>query len=410
MPYTPEEIQNIQNLARHADMENVLLAFELIKGQGLVPALETDIYWIFNRVIWEGEEEVSVEIQEFLRKYWAKHPDWELRPLMETPPHPIASVNITAEQQVLALGLDLGILAECLYVRYNRFMNKQLSKILFKYGNSTIREKVIQRFSEKEANTGRSFLDLGGFKLGVLPEVVLREKQVQMMKIWGNDLEELPDFWGEFRVLEVLNIAENKLKNLPESFIKLQKLQKLYAQGNHFDVNRFINIIRQLPNLKFLSVASSPNMLLHYTLSENTVLRQFEELVNQGKMHASEKTQQLILALYLEDKDALKKLSLMDFFEALSDTSEETRKRAKLQILHWKNSKYPGVFPKGAAVAALGIVSFATRNKFAQYQQEGIKFSAEIEPDTTHILVGDFPENYGAIRDRKFTFLSEEDI
>lgn len=410
MLYTPEEIQNIQNLARHADMENVLLAFELIKGQGLVPALETDVYWIFNRAVWEGEGEMGGEIQEFLRKYWAKHPDWELRPLMDTPPHPIASVNIVAEQQILTLGLDLGGLAECLYTRYNRFINKQLSRFLFKYGNKKIQEKIIPRFSEKEANTGRSFLDLGGFKLGNLPEVVLREKQVQMMKIWGNDLEELPDLWGEFRVLEVLNIAENNLNDLPPSFVKLQKLQKLYAQGNHFEVNRFIDIIRQLPNLKFLSVASSPNMLLNYTLAENTVLRQFEELVNQGKMHASEKMQQLILALYLEDKQAFKKLSLMDFFDALSDSTEETRKRAKYQILHWKNSKFPGILPKGAVVAVLGIVSFAMRSKFAHYEQKGIRFSTEIEPSTTHVLIGDFPENYEEIQDRKFTFLSEEDI
>ena len=62
MQYTPDEISKIHLLAEHADLNNVLLAFELIKARGIVVELVDDIYWIYNRFIWDLEHRMAKQV------------------------------------------------------------------------------------------------------------------------------------------------------------------------------------------------------------------------------------------------------------------------------------------------------------------------------------------------------------
>jgi len=410
MLYSSIEIKNIQQLAKDADLKNVLLAFELIRGRGLVPELTTDVYWIYNRMIWAKEAKLEQELYQFLLQYWKTNASLKkITPLLDADFANKQSLHADFNEQASILELDLSKLANQLYYFFPLSHNP-INSFLFKHGTIPM-QKAILPFLKVREHTGHFLLDLGGFKLKKLPaEVLLEESLIHTLKIWGNELEELPDFWDKFEQLEVLNIAENKLKSLPPSFSELGSLQKLYAQNNCFNIISLQQSIKQLPNIKYLAVSTEDNLLGGYSPSENTSLREFEELVNHGKIHSIEKEQLLFLGLYLNSSKALHKLSLIDLFDALSNQNEETRNRAKVKILNWEGSIFNGKLPQNASIAILGIVSFATREKLENNEEKELDYSTEITENTTHIVIGDYPENYEEIQYRNFIFMLEEDL
>ena len=168
-----------------------------------------------------------------------------------------------------------------------------------------------------------------------------------------------------------------------------------------------LHAIKQLPEIKQLTIKSEDSD--KYSKEENEILRQFEELVNHGKIHAPEKEQLLFMGILMNDKSALQKLTLFNLFEALSHKEEAIRQGAKSRILNWQESVYPGFTPENASVAILGIVSFATRNKLTQNPGK-INYTTEIKRNTTHIVIGDYPENYEEVMERGFIFMTELDL
>lgn len=409
MAYTSDEITRIHLLAQDTDLKNALLALQLIKGRGIVPQLLTDLYWIYNRVIWAGEQQLEKEVYLLLEMYWSTHSNLQyLTPLLIAPSSLKQTLHSNVERQAQILGLDLVLLAQLLY-NFFPLNHNPMNGFLFKYGTETMQKQILPFLKFRE-HTGRFFLDLGGLKLKYLPEAILAEKDIQVLKIWGNDLKQLPDIWDHFPHLEVLNIAENQLQGLPKSFIHLQQLQKLYAQNNTFVVPQLLETIQQLPNIKYLSVANPPKVTSAYNLAEQKQLRQFEKLINHGKIYASEKEQNLFLALFMKEQQALNKLTLTDLFQALSDSNATVRQSAKQKILNWKGATFNGQLPTEASIAILGIVSFATRTKLNHPNASKWHFTTEINPSTTHIIVGDYPENYAEVEERPFIFMTEEDL
>lgn len=404
MPYSPEEISNIHLLAEHPSLNNVLLAFELIKGSNIVLELVDDIYWIYNRLVWANEPRMAKQLAVLFHAYWL-------------PPPPITSIlqenllNLDAQIEVKAaiLNLDLTVLSQRLFQHSPKPNKKFILHFLFKNGTADIQEKILPLLKTRE-HTGRFLLNLGGLNLKKLPEIILREKHIQILNIWGNDLEELPDFWDQFQFLETLNIAENNLKILPPSFTHLQKLQRLYAQNNRFESSPLLRQIKQLSKINYLSITTSQKEQEQNRSSEQELLKQIEGLVNHGKIHASEKEQNLFLALVMNKEAAFQELSLLDLFEALSDDNEVIQKQAKTRILNWKGSVFSGQIPSYASIAILGFVSFATRNRITALERQGIKFTTELTSTTTHIVLGDLPEISERIKNKPFIFMTEEDL
>lgn len=404
MEYTPEEILNIHLLTEHADVKNILLAFELIRSRGVVTELVDDIYWIFNRLTWAGEHKMAKEVLTLFDSYQSPSIASSTFSVKE-----LFSIDAQFETKASILNLDLSLLCQRLFNQFPNPSDKTIVRFLFKYGTKDIQKKVLPLLKSRE-HTGRFLLDLGGLNLKELPEIILQEKHIQILKIWGNDLQSLPDFWKQFRFLEVLNIAENKLKVLPPSFVQLQNLQRLYAQNNHFDVTKFVTQIRQLPKINYLSIFNPNNKQSTYTVADQTLLKQIEGLVNHGKLQASEKAQNLFLALIMNKEEALDQLTLIDLFEALSDNNDAIQKQAKEKILNWKGAVFSGSIPTNASIAILGLVSFATRNRITELEMQGIKFTTELTKNTTHIVLGDFPEASPLLNDQVFTFMTEEDL
>ena len=404
MQYTPNEISKIHLLAAHADLNNVLLAFELIKGRGLVVELVDDIYWIYNRLSWAGEDRIAKQVVLFFQS------EDLTAPLMAShSADDLLYLDANLEQKAAILNLNFALLSQRVYQHFPNPNRNFVIRFLFKHGTKDLQVKVLPLLKSRE-HTGRFLLNLGGLKLKKIPEIILREKHIQILKLWGNNLEELPDFWEQFQFLEILNIAENNLKKLPPSFAYLQKLQRLYAQNNRFEIPSLLERIQLLNKINYLTISSPQEAKNHYRPTEQAFLKELEALVNHGKIHASEKEQNIFLALVMNKELALQKLNLIDLFKALSDPNEVIQKRAKTKILNWKGAVFSGQIPPNASIAILGFVSFATRNRITELELQGKRFTTELTPKTTHILLGDLPEVPTMIADHAFIFMTEEDL
>lgn len=409
MQYTPDEISKIHQLTGHTDLNNVLLALELIKSRGIVPKLVDDIYWIFNRLVWAGEHRMAKQVVAFFQTYWVQFSPNTENSLEDLSDLLSLDAQIEAKTFIFNLNLDFKLLSQRIFQRFPNHKEDYIIRFLFKYGTEQIQKEVLPLLKKRE-HTGRFLLDLGGLDLKKLPKIILREKHIQILKIWGNHLEELPDFWDQFLFLETLNLAENNLKTLPPSFTRLQKLQRLYAQNNRFDVSPLLKQIKQLSKINYLAIATPQKEQEDYTSSEQKALKQIEGLVNHGKIHASEKEQNLFLALVMHNEIALQQLSLLDLLEALSDNNELIQQQAKTKILNWKGAVFSGRIPFNASIAILGFVSFATRNRIKALELQGIQFTTELTSNTTHIVLGDLPDVPKMIMDRPFIFMTEQDL
>lgn len=404
MQYTPDEISKIHLLAEHPDLNNVLLAFELIQGRGIVLELVDDIYWIYNRLIWAAEHRMAKQVLLFFQSYWVSITSSTTNTQEE-----LLFLDAELETKASILKLNLSILSQRLFQYFPNPSKGFIIHFLFKNGTEAIQKEILPLLKNRE-HTGRILLDLGGLNLKQIPEFILQEKYIQILKIWGNNLEELPDIWDQFQFLETLNIAENNLKTLPPSFVRLQKLQRLYAQNNYFELTPLLHQIKQLSKINYLSIATTQKGQQNYTFAERELLKQMEGLVNHGKIHASEKEQNIFLALVMNKESAFQTLNLIDLFQALSDDNEQVQKQAKTKILNWKGSVFSGKIPYNASIAILGFVSFATRNRITELALQGVKFTTELTSNTTHIVLGDLPEASEMIQERPFIFMTEEDL
>lgn len=86
--------------------------------------------------------------------------------------------------------------------------------------------------------------------LTVIPDFVFENKDVKILKLYGNKLETISERIGELTSLEELYIGKNNLKSLPASIGKLKNLKILSLQYNEID--SLPESIGQLENLEQL--------------------------------------------------------------------------------------------------------------------------------------------------------------
>lgn len=75
-------------------------------------------------------------------------------------------------------------------------------------------------------------------------------KTVKVLRLYGNNIDTLPEWIGELENLEKLYLGKNKLRLLPESIGNLKQLKLLSAQYN--DIEFLPNSITELVNLEQL--------------------------------------------------------------------------------------------------------------------------------------------------------------
>jgi len=99
--------------------------------------------------------------------------------------------------------------------------------------------------------------------LTVFPAFIKNLKNLEVLGMHSNLIEEIPEWIGKLTNLAILYLPENKIRNLPESFGKLKKLKELVLNNNQLqylpesfsklnnleDIRLNNNQLQRLPNL-----------------------------------------------------------------------------------------------------------------------------------------------------------------
>jgi len=86
------------------------------------------------------------------------------------------------------------------------------------------------------------------------------------LRIWANEVEELPKAIGNLKNLQKLGLFGNDIKHLPEEITKLKNLNRIGLDSNHdLDFYDAFEKLSKLPNLNYLNINYYP----HDTLPSN---------------------------------------------------------------------------------------------------------------------------------------------
>lgn len=412
--FSNTDITKIKSLVISSDIHNNLLAFELIKGHRMVAELKTALYLLYNRFVLENlpkEKKIALGIlYQYINANYTESSGEKitLAPFLEDAQYSFKKeLNKQFKEHDNFINWDKRLIIKALFQHVaTQYWGKSLAGFVFKYGNDKEQESVIHLLKSKDY-LGRVQLDLGGLELKELPLITFSDGTIKVLDISGNCLNNLVDHFRQLPDLESLNIANNLLKNLPNSILELKKLKQLFAQNNLLEADLLIQQLQQLPLLKKLYITIS-----HLPNEQASKLANFAYLVNENKLNVSLQEQQLCLFLFLRDQMARKQLSLKDFFWGANHSLAEIRKQSIKHILEEEGTQYP--IKRGTSIALLGKMSQLTNLKFQSIQkhfaQKKINLTSEINSKTSHIVLGEYPDNYDLIETRSFSFLTEQDF
>ena len=124
------------------------------------------------------------------------------------------------------------------------FENKEL-RVLRLYGNNI--DSIPDRISEL---TQLEKLYLGRNDLKYVPSSIGELKNLKILQVQYNEIESLPEELGQLESLEQLWLNQNKLRKLPESLGDLKNLEVLQVKFNQLD--SLPNSIGECERLKFI--------------------------------------------------------------------------------------------------------------------------------------------------------------
>ncbi len=124
------------------------------------------------------------------------------------------------------------------------FLNKDL-RVLRLYGNNI--DSIPDRISEL---VNLEKLYMGRNNLKYLPASIGELKNLKILQVQFNEIESLPEELCEMTSLEQLWLNQNDLRRLPESFGSLKNLEVLQVKYNQLD--SLPNSIGDCENLKFI--------------------------------------------------------------------------------------------------------------------------------------------------------------
>lgn len=398
MSYTSSDIAHLKTLAYHPDGNNVLLAFELLKSNGWEEQLLTPLYWIQQRGIKSQQASLAQEATQFLQQHAPQALD--LGNLFTNLASPISLVLQQWRLSQEIAPLDYEELAQALYqLPLNKVEQQPFLPFFVRFGTPKMQEQLLPLLVRKQ-HTGLTSLDLSNYEFGQLPPALLQLGQLEELILDNNNLTTLPEDWTAMPQLTILHLKENQLSQLPSSLAQLPQLKRLYLQDNPWEVAVLSAFLPSLPALEYLSVGEEAP----------TALQQLEALVDYDLLQASQQEKRLFLAFELQDPVALQELTLLELFRGLQHEQAAIRALARTQLLALQGVRLEQLHQQHSSIATLGLVSFAARKHLEQLQALGWAITNDIVPETTHLLLGDYPEHYELVGERAFYFLSEQDV
>lgn len=117
-------------------------------------------------------------------------------------------------------------------------------------------------------------LDLSNTQAKLIPDTLwLKFKNLEYLSLKNDHLIEIPEGIGFLQNLKVLDLSGNDFKVLPKSFANLYNLNEIYLNDEKYmDVDKSINVIRNLPNLKILHLENDNLKRLPESIIQITTL------------------------------------------------------------------------------------------------------------------------------------------
>ena len=110
------------------------------------------------------------------------------------------------------------------------------------------------------------------FRLKELPESFGKLDGLTKLKITENKLESLPESFGELKDLKELDLSNNQLTSLPDSFVNLTSITKLNLSNNQF--TEIPTQIWALKELTDLDLSNNP-----FSEEENSIIQKVPDLI-----------------------------------------------------------------------------------------------------------------------------------
>jgi len=115
-------------------------------------------------------------------------------------------------------------------------------------------------------------LDLGWLGLETVPPEIFEIPDLEVLVLAGNKLKHLPEEVGQFKSLKRLQLAGNQLTSLPPVISTLTQLEEVWFHGNLLE--ELPEHIGRLKNLERLSLAGNRLLQLPDSLAQLTELRE----------------------------------------------------------------------------------------------------------------------------------------
>jgi hypothetical protein len=140
--------------------------------------------------------------------------------------------------------------------------NKQLKMIYLRGNNLKEIPDELKEFAQ--LNT----LDLGYNQFSTVPEVLKSMKGLKKLDLQSNSISEVDMKTGAFEQIEQFNLSKNKLKKLPEAFKNLKNLKNLDVSGNEIEeMDDVASSLSGAVNLNILGNKINPKAATQKTIS-----------------------------------------------------------------------------------------------------------------------------------------------
>lgn len=424
--------------------ENITLAYQLLQPY-LGKETLTELYLMY--FITEDKE-----LREELRSLLGKHAPQKFANF-STPRNHLQERSEWAKAYVLRGDINPFLIDKTLDVQKVLYFFKQL--LLFKEMHPSIKGLFLEHGTDQqieeiiEVSKKKNTLVLNSCNLKKIPTQVLAIKGLRRLELLNNKIERLPDHFFEcLSSLTTLILTKNQLKSLPRGIDLLTNIQVLNLSDNQLEwmpaeIGALVNlrtlsiennILKDLPNtlasctklenlyLRGNKLKSIPKVILYFNLKKVTGIKGFDraktstaflkflQILHKSTLTPFEKEKKF--HLFADNKAAIQKnLSRKDLLNGLAFQNEVVRSRAMGYLLNWSGSTLAeNPIKKGDEVFLVGDTNLKKKTLKTRLEKNGISYTTQLKPSTTHLVLGNNPKNYELIDDQEVTFLTEQDL
>jgi Leucine-rich repeat (LRR) protein len=142
--------------------------------------------------------------------------------------------NVKVDDSIFRLHIELGLPEEIVKILLE-IKNKHGRNVVYGQDPSDYYFEWHWRMVDFSVVDGNiTEMTINEFQLKELPESFGKLNNLTKLSIIENELTSLPESFGELKELKELDLSENQLTSLPESFVNLTSLTKLNLSNNQF--------------------------------------------------------------------------------------------------------------------------------------------------------------------------------